>query len=254
MFERFRERWRQRLRRDGLYTKAGYWNGKAETHTGSAVSMFINHSLNERLQQVQFAFFDAALGDVQGCRILDVGCGTGRLSRHLAMRGASVTGIDFSEKSIDIARKESEGLRIDYRVDSVFNIDLHQECDAVVVLGCLTVACNTPEEFESVIRRLYAALRPGSTLVIIEPFHRSFLRRVLRLAKPEVIRLLASAGFEVVETREMHFWPTRLLLTLGETPGWITRSLYPVGEMLLRVSPEFLRFGDYKAIVARRQS
>jgi 2-polyprenyl-3-methyl-5-hydroxy-6-metoxy-1,4-benzoquinol methylase len=39
-----------------------------------------------------------------GARVLDVGCGNGVISRHLGRSGFQVTGIDVSEKTIDIAR------------------------------------------------------------------------------------------------------------------------------------------------------
>ena len=55
-------------------------------------------------------------GDVAGLAVLDAGCGTGYLSRKLCGRGARVTGIDFSERMIEIARTQSPD--IDFRVDS----------------------------------------------------------------------------------------------------------------------------------------
>lgn len=53
------------------------------------------------------------LGDVNGLDVLDVGCGTGRHSAHLARNGARVTGIDFSPGMLAKARAkpESAGIR-----------------------------------------------------------------------------------------------------------------------------------------------
>ncbi|MEO6229378.1 MAG: class I SAM-dependent methyltransferase [Ferruginibacter sp.] len=52
-----------------------------------------------------------------GSRLLDVACGKGRHSRHLAQKGFDVTGIDLSEDSIEEALKfESETLHF-YRHD-----------------------------------------------------------------------------------------------------------------------------------------
>lgn len=63
------------------------------------------------------------LGDVHGTRILDVACGQGRLSRELARRGASVVGIDLSEKLIKKAAvaESRDPLGIDFR-----NADISQ--------------------------------------------------------------------------------------------------------------------------------
>jgi 2-polyprenyl-3-methyl-5-hydroxy-6-metoxy-1,4-benzoquinol methylase len=44
-----------------------------------------------------------AIPDWSGLRVLDVGCGTGMLARHLARRGATIEGIDVSEVSIRLA-------------------------------------------------------------------------------------------------------------------------------------------------------
>lgn len=47
----------------------------------------------------------AFAGDVRGLKVLDAGCGTGYLVRQLHRKGADVTGVDISEKMIEIAKK-----------------------------------------------------------------------------------------------------------------------------------------------------
>ena len=56
------------------------------------------------------------VGDVSGCRVLDLACGQGRLARELARRGASVLGVDISAALIERARAaEDDASRpIDY--------------------------------------------------------------------------------------------------------------------------------------------
>jgi len=46
------------------------------------------------------------IGDVKGKRVLDLACGEGYNTRILATKGARVTGADFSEKMIELARRE----------------------------------------------------------------------------------------------------------------------------------------------------
>ncbi|NIM95831.1 MAG: methyltransferase domain-containing protein [Anaerolineales bacterium] len=63
----------------------------------------------------------ALLGDVQGKCILDVGCGNGYLCRKLSRQGAIMTGVDLSDRFIQIAqeREAEEKLGITYHVGSV---------------------------------------------------------------------------------------------------------------------------------------
>src|SRR6202171_5416251 len=47
---------------------------------------------------------DGLLPAVAGDRVLDIGCGQGRMSRHLASLGADVTGVDISAAMLGRAR------------------------------------------------------------------------------------------------------------------------------------------------------
>ena len=64
-------------------------------------------------------------GEIQNLSVLDAGCGTGYLSRKLALKGAVVTGIDLSEKMIAIAREKSanKNLQIDFYVDDCSKLE-----------------------------------------------------------------------------------------------------------------------------------
>ncbi len=59
--------------------------------------------------------------EIQNLSILDIGCGGGLLCEPLARLGAKVTGVDASEKNINIAsiHAEKQGLEINYIATSV---------------------------------------------------------------------------------------------------------------------------------------
>lgn len=59
------------------------------------------------------------LGDVQGKKLLDAGCGEGYLTRHYAKRGAIVTGIDLSQRLIEMAKQLTEDESVEYKVDNL---------------------------------------------------------------------------------------------------------------------------------------
>jgi malonyl-CoA O-methyltransferase len=55
----------------------------------------------------------AALGNVRGLRVLDVGCGTGRHALRMAGAGASVTAVDFSEGMLAAAKRKAADLKLE---------------------------------------------------------------------------------------------------------------------------------------------
>ena len=73
------------------------------------------------LQALEGPLVQQACGNVQGLRVLDMGCGTGRHTLWLAQAGAEVTGIAFSEAMLAKAHEKAKGYSIDLIVH-----DLHQ--------------------------------------------------------------------------------------------------------------------------------
>lgn len=97
---------------------ATFWDDYMGEHSNTFHNLLVRPAM-ERLLAVQ-----------SGDRMLDIGCGNGNFSRHLAGMGARVTAIDGSAKMIERARKRTEGraegcpesgnaARIDYRVIDV---------------------------------------------------------------------------------------------------------------------------------------
>jgi ubiquinone/menaquinone biosynthesis C-methylase UbiE len=55
--------------------------------------------------EVAHTFVLESAGELSGCRLLDLGCGTGELTRRLAQAGADVTGIDESPAMLRLANQ-----------------------------------------------------------------------------------------------------------------------------------------------------
>ena len=69
-------------------------------------------------------------------KILDIGCGGGLLSEPMCRMGAQVTGIDASEKNINIAKLHSQknGLQINYINTSPENLNSSEKFDIILNL------------------------------------------------------------------------------------------------------------------------
>jgi SAM-dependent methyltransferase len=100
----------------------------------------------------------ARVGEIEGCDLLDLGCGTGRVAALAAERGARVTAVDLSPEMVQRARSLSvlSGARIE--VMDAQELDLPDASFDVVVASFSVMFCPRPEEALAEARRV---LRPG---------------------------------------------------------------------------------------------
>ena len=88
----------------------------------------------DRYIQPSIEIMLAMLGNVQGIKICDLGCGDGYLSRILASRGALVSGVDISRNLLRHAKGHSSQLDITYLLDDAQSMSQVSEAslDAVI--------------------------------------------------------------------------------------------------------------------------
>lgn len=103
------------------------------------------------------------LGNPQGRRILDAGCGQGYLSRMLARRGAQVIGVEPAEVFYRYAveRERGEGLGITYLQEDLATFARQSEFDCVIAN---MVLMDIPD-YEAAVRNCIAALKPGGDFI-----------------------------------------------------------------------------------------
>ncbi len=112
-----------------------------------------------------------------GDRVLDAACGTGDLALEADRVGGDVTGLDFSERMLERARRKSssvEWVRGDLLslpfADGAFDV-------ATIGFGLRNVA-----DLEAGVRELARVVRPGGRLAVLELTRpRGVLRRFYRL-------------------------------------------------------------------------
>lgn len=96
-----------------------------------------------------------------GRRTLDVGCGEGRLTRHLASLGHRIAGVDASPTLIAAARELSP--EMDFRVASAAKLPFEEASfDQVVSFMCL----HDVDDLEGAVREIARVLEPGGVLCL----------------------------------------------------------------------------------------
>lgn len=99
----------------------------------------------------------------QPCSVLDVCCGTGRMSRLLSAEGYRVVGVDLSEGMIKEARRraEAEGLEIRYEVSDAADFRLGTRFDAAFSFFDSLNYITQPERLQQAFERVAEHLVPG---------------------------------------------------------------------------------------------
>ena len=78
-------------------------------------------------------------------QLLDIGCGPGLYAERFAMAGFQVTGIDFSERSIEYAQKSANtrGLEISYKYQDYLKLNINSDFDFATLIYCDYGALST---------------------------------------------------------------------------------------------------------------
>jgi 2-polyprenyl-3-methyl-5-hydroxy-6-metoxy-1,4-benzoquinol methylase len=126
----------------------------------------------------------AVVGSVEGKRVLDVGCGGGENSVHLALLGARVVGLDISPGSVALAEKRAavNGVadRVSFLCSPVERAEFAPR--AFDVIWCDGFLHHVRDELAGVLARLNEWCAPEGVVMISEPVSLSNTLRRLRLA------------------------------------------------------------------------
>ncbi len=105
----------------------------------------------------------ALLEPVRGGLVLELGCGTGLLTRYLVEAGHDVVATDASPPMLALARKTAPGAGVQ---QLVLPDDSLPECDAVVSIGHVLSYLPNEAAVERALAAAADALRPGGVLAL----------------------------------------------------------------------------------------
>jgi ubiquinone/menaquinone biosynthesis C-methylase UbiE len=121
-------------------------------------------------------------GDPRGLRVLELGCGSGAMSRALAARGAKVTAVDFSEAMLKRAGELPGGQLVEFRQFDATQLDLDRRFDRIIGTSFLHEIDQV--HFEPFVKRLESHLEDGGRIVFME---NSFFNPVFRFVRRNLV-------------------------------------------------------------------
>lgn len=142
------------------------------------------------------------LGDIEGARVLEVGCGTGNslplLMPRIGQYG-SVVALDYCAGMLKEARSRARSAgwpNIDFvRDDAAHMAWSAQRFDAALSVWCLGIVYDLP----AALTRLLECVRPGARIAILDFDHARPERGWLRRMYPIYRRLLMASGVDAPE-------------------------------------------------------
>ena len=170
---------------------------------------------------------DGLAGGLAAKRVVDVGCGGGILSEAMARRGATVIGLDLSEKALKVAQLHAleSGIGVEYKLEGVEKFAA--ACPAAFdIVTCMELLEHVPDPGQT-IAACAALLRPGG-LAVFSTINRNpksylfavigaeYLLRLLprgthdyaRFIRPsELCRHARNAGLDPIELTGMTYNP-----------------------------------------------
>jgi len=155
----------------------------------------------------------AMIETYEGMKILDIGCGTGNFSMKLAKMGCRVTGIDVSQKMLDVARAKASQGALDIAFITMDAADLKfadNEFDAVVSMA----AFEFIKDVKIAVSEIFRVVKAGGQILIGTINRESEWGEFYRLDEVREGSVFKYAEFKSLE--EIMSWKPEKLLKTGE--------------------------------------
>lgn len=213
-----------------------------EFFDGHAPEYMENEFTKNTLAEVDFIIEELNLR--KGCRILDVGCGTGRHAVELARRGYRITGIDISSGMLAEAKEAAEkaGVEVEWIQADAVAFKANKLFDAAVCLcegafGLLGLDDDPLEHELAILRNMNRALKPSAMAIFTVVNGLALVRRYKEqdvengrfdpttMTETYSVDCETESGKKSMVVRERGFVPTELLMMFHQT-GFEVKNIW----------------------------
>ena len=140
----------------------------------SSISPWV--TFNKKGQRSIFKLFKESVKPKDNESIIDMGCGTGEFSNELSKYNLKVTGIDISNKSIEIC-KDKYGEKINFEVKDIENTSIKENSIDIIFLG--GILHHFPDR-SKVFKEAHRILKKEGRIFAFDPNHYNFIIWIYR--------------------------------------------------------------------------
>ena len=174
--------------------------------------------------------------NLEGKKVVDIGCGGGILAESISQAGANTTGIDLSEKALKVAELHAleVGANLTYRMISAEAL-ADEQAEQYDVVTCMEMLEHVPDP-ASVVRACAKLCKPGGTLFFstLNRNPKSYLFAIIgaeyilkllpkgtheytKFIKPsELVAFTREAGLEMLGMKGMSYNPITQVYSLND--------------------------------------
>ena len=153
-----------------FYTAGELWTNE---HTSKRMLTFhLNGDIDVSSRNADFInrsveWIDSEFNVGAGIKIADFGCGPGLYTTRLAQKGADVTGIDFSKRSIQYAQQvaDTEGLCIQYVNQNYLDLETDDRFHLILMIMCDFCALS-PSQRKQMLSKFHTILEPSGSVLL----------------------------------------------------------------------------------------
>jgi len=166
---------------------------KEETEKIKAkILTYINKMIIEKLDEWYSKYYDPENievktiekeVDIKNKKILEIGCGTGRITRQIAKKAKEVIAIDHNKEIIKYCKKKYKKLKnVNFLYEDIEKLKIKSQDFDIIISGW--VGIYYAKNIEILIKNLYKLLNKNGKLIIIEAYHESEYIKILNIIKP----------------------------------------------------------------------
>ena len=166
--------------------------------------------------------FIAEQVELNGKKVLDIGCGGGILTESLAKTGAITSGLDLASESISVAKKHAQdnGLKINYINQSVEELAQSHPAQFDVIC-CMEMLEHVPDP-HSIINSCSQLLKPGGH-AFFSTLNRNLKSYLFAIVGAEYVLKLLPKGThnysKFIKPSELEAWCRHAQLEWHKTAG-----------------------------------